>query len=66
MVERLATSRPLRWALAAALGPLTGPLALQALRHARAGDRVAAWAYMAAIPCVWLDLTLLAIAPWTR
>jgi hypothetical protein len=64
MVDTLAASRPLRWALAVALGPLTGPLALQALAHARAGDRLGAIAYLATIPSVWVSLTVLAAAPW--
>ena len=64
MVEIFAGSRPLRWAFALALGPLTGPLALQALAYARAGDRLGAAAYLASIPAVWLFLSVLAVAPW--
>jgi hypothetical protein len=66
MVETFTASRPLRWALAVALGPLTGPLALQALAYARAGDRMGAIAYLAAIPAVWVYLSILAVAPWMQ
>jgi hypothetical protein len=64
MAETFAASRPARWAFAAALGPLTGPLALQALACARAGDRLGAAAYLVSIPAVWVNLSTLALAPW--
>lgn len=64
MVEILVASRPVRWAFAVALGPLTGPLALQAVACARTGDRLGAVAYLATIPSVWLSLTVLATVPW--
>jgi hypothetical protein len=66
MVARLARSRLFRWSLAAAFGPLTGPLALQAVHYARQGDRLAALAYACAIPAVWLHLSVLAALPWAR
>lgn len=62
MIQRLTDSRRMRWGLAAALGPLTGPLALRALACHRAGDRLGAWGYALAIPAVWLQLTALAHA----
>lgn len=65
MVESMTTDRLARWTFAAALGPLTGPLALQALAYYRAGDRVAAFAYAACIPAVWLHLSTLAVLSWT-
>lgn len=65
MVERLLSARAARFALAAALGPLTGPLALQALAYARDGDRLGALAYAVAIPAVWLQLGTLAGIAWT-
>lgn len=54
-----------RWVFAAALGPLTGPLALQSMAYARSGDRLGAIAYACAIPAVWVHLTTLAVLPWT-
>jgi hypothetical protein len=48
-----------------ALGPLTGPLALRGLALWRAGDRLGALAYAAAIPAVWSILSALAAASWT-
>lgn len=71
MVERMPAFRRLwpvvgRWGLAAALGPLTGPLALRALACRRAGDDLGALAYAAAIPAVWVQLSILAAAPWIR
>jgi hypothetical protein len=59
-------SRLLRLALAAVMGPLTGPLALRAMACARKGERWLAAGYVCAIPAVWFDLAMLAAAPWTR
>jgi hypothetical protein len=64
MVVSLNRSTVIRWALAASLGPLTGPLALRALACAREGDQLGAWAYAATIPAVWVHLSLVAAAPW--
>jgi hypothetical protein len=53
-----------RWAFAAALGPLTGPLFLRSLACNREGDWLGAAAYAGAIPAVWMILAYLAKASW--
>lgn len=58
--------RPAKLLTALALGPLTAPLALAALDHARRGDWPGAIAYGATVPCVWLHLAVLAGSPWIR
>jgi len=53
--------RALKWAMVATAGPITGPLALEALRNAEKGDWVAAVGYAATVPCAWYLLTSLAV-----
>jgi hypothetical protein len=65
MIEHLTRSRPLRWAYAAALGPLTGPLFLRALACHRERDWLGTTAYALAIPAGWFQLSVLAAATWT-
>ena len=51
----------LKWAMIAMAGPITGPLALEALRNAEKGDWIAAVAYAVTVPCAWCLLTSLAV-----
>ena len=64
MVEPMTGHRLFRWAFASALGPLTGPLALEVLACHRRGDRLGAVAYACAIPAVWVELAIVAAHPW--
>jgi hypothetical protein len=64
MTARFVNSRTFKWVLLLGGGPVTGPLALLALRNAQAGDRLAAAGYCLTIPSAWMIMAQVGAHLW--